>query len=238
MNAPDAVHGDELPDDAVHEVLHDGVRDVFASADLGERIVSAAKRRRAARLSVTSAIAVVALAGTIGTYAEERSGGIAGSTATAELPLTCAANVAWYASSASSEAQGPASVHLVPPMPGSPDGAALCRYTGLGEAHPVGALAGTAAVTDPVQLAQLQRAMNSVGAQRQGSADGCGIDNEEIAIVLIRYPDPPALRVVRYERWCYLLIGESTAQYASGGFDQLVTAWTGDWQPTASIPGR
>lgn len=249
----DAVHDDALPDDAawdaVRELLHDGVKDVYAPADLAGRVVAAAKRRRAARWGVTSAVAVVALGTTIGTFAADRSddagrrvpsyGSYGMATSTNQPPLACAANVKTYLVVTASGVQThvPVMANTVQPMPGDPTSAQLCRYAGRDEALPIGALAGAATVTDPVQLAQLQRAMNS-GNTLLPQGRTCAADNDEIAIVLIGYTDVPAVRTVRYERWCWLLIGDSTARFASGSFDQLVTAWTGDWQTTAIVPSR
>src|SRR5258708_5890534 len=68
----DSVH-DDAGRDAVHEVLRDCVKDVYAPADLAGRVESVARRRRTARRSVTSAVAVVTLGTTIGTFAADRS---------------------------------------------------------------------------------------------------------------------------------------------------------------------
>ena len=255
MNESDAVHEDVLREDAVagdsvheflHGLLHDGVKDVHAPADLAGRVEVVAKRRRAARRGVTSAVAMVALGTTIGTFAADRSdsAGRPGPAYAVGTPgiarsLACAANVSTYmtvsAGGGGAQTELPVRSSTAAPMPGDPTSAQLCRYAGRGEARPVGTLAGAATVTDPVQLAQLQRAMNS-GNTHGSPGEACAADNDEIAIVLIGYAEVPVVRTVRYERWCCLLIGDSTARFAGSGFDQLVTAWTGDWQTTAIAP--
>lgn len=227
-------------DDAVHELLHEWVSDVYAPADLADRAEAAARRRRAVRRRVTSALAVIALGATVGTLAAVRSGGGVehpAAKAVWQRPLSCAANVNAYTANRS-PAPHTAAADTAPLMPGDPKAAVLCRYTGLGEAQPVGALAGKAVVTDPAQLARLQRVINSGGALQQPGVVNCPIDNDQIAVVLILYPAAPTMRTVLYERYCWLLIGDSTVRWAGGGFDQLVTAWTGDWQPTAAGPAR
>jgi hypothetical protein len=226
-------------------LLHDGVKDVYAPADLADRVEVMAKRRRAARRSVTSAVAVVALGTTIGTFAADRRTdsasppGPAYAVGTPDIArsLACAANVSTYmpVSAGGAQTELPVRRSTAAPMPGDPTSAQLCRYAGRGEARPVGTLAGAATVTDPVQLTQLQRAMNA-GNTLGSPGEACAVDNDEIAIVLIGYADVPAVRTVRYERWCWLLIGDSTARFAGSSFDQLITAWTGDWQTTAIVP--
>jgi len=247
MNESDAVHDDAVQDDGVHDgeaqddvvrgVLHDWVKDVYAPAELASRAEAAARRRRATRWSVTSALAVVALGVTVGTFAVERSGGGAGHpavSAVSQHPLACAATENAYKALLSPVPQASAAVTTVPPMPGDPDGAVLCRYAGFGEAEPAGSLAGKATVTDPGQLAQLKRAINSGDIVPPNSVEACAANRDQIAVVLISYPGVSAVRTVLYERYCGLLISDSTSRFAGGGFDQLVTAWTGDWRPTAT----
>jgi hypothetical protein len=230
MNDVDDEHGD-----AVHELLHDRVRDVYASADLADRVEAAAKRRRAARWSATGVIALVAVGTTIGALAAAHPG--SGVSAAAQVP-TCAANAhAYDPPPGELNEVGPAATAPLtePLVPGDPVAAVLCRYAGNYEGQPAGTLAGSATVTDVTRLDQLRRAMNASTATSPNNPIGCAMDFGNVADALIVYPGKAAVRVIHYVPSCHMLnFGEYEDYFASAAFQQLLTDWTGDWRPSAA----
>lgn len=222
MNQP------EQHDDVLRDVLHHTVDHIHASADLAQRVESAARRRRTARRSATGAMALAAVAITgvlaAGHIAVHQAASPPYST-TVQLPA-CVAKQGSYVHIPAPGNTALTHVATGPVVPGSPVAAVVCRYEG-------GDLAASATVTNHTQLGRLQAAMNASRAVT--GIWNCWLAADRDAVIVFAYPQGAGDLTVTYEGGgCATLTTNAGSYFAGGDVYTLITAWTGTWRSAVS----
>ena len=111
-------------------------------------------------------------------------------------------------------------------IPSNPVAAVVCRFEGAGD------LAGSATVTDRAQLTRLQAAVNA--SQAYSGSMYCMQGVGRTAVIVFVYPSGTADFTVGYVQACASLYTKNGSYLIRGGFEQLLTDWTGSWKIEAS----